>query len=494
MKSSRSLSEIESALYDLSLRWRRASLAQWRGSAGAAEMSELYSRTGALVSPQTLEALEAAPTDSRTHRLRHTLIDHFLQRELLASDIELRTWIHGAAAQVDGQNIYFRQIIPWCQKQSSRAQRQVLQKETRALCRFLTPFAQQYWENLLEILASQFGYRDYIEYCREKKKIDYAAWRHRVEKLLADTEAFYFDAMDRWCRERFGIPLQEATRFDAINLLAMVQYDRHFPDRPVLEQTRFFHAWGIDLDNLPAIRIELLPQEARTTQAMCFVLQTPENIHILMRPQDGWIDLETLFHELGHGLSAAYTSPALPLTQREMPTCYSLSESWAFLLQGQVLSVPFLTEFMGIPKDLAAEISRHRQLRNLSLFRRYGAKFLAEYEMFSDGNLSSGERYAELMQRHTGFYYQPDAFLFDLVPEFYTLDYLTAWMAEASLDAHLQEKIGEYWLFSERTGDALRTWWSQGNRWELEDFLEENHLPPLEPGRLMARWQKSIMM
>jgi len=489
MKTPGSLSEIEKALYDLTLRWRRASLAQWRGAAGAVAMSELYSQAGTLVSPRTLEILDAGPADSRTHRLRYNLIDHFLQRELLASDVELKTWVSGAAAQVDGQNIYFRQIIPWCQKQSTRAQRQVLQKETRALCRFLTPFARQYWVSLLEILERNFGYDDYIEYCRQKKIIDYTAWHGRVEKMLADTEGFYFDAMDGWCRERFDIPLQEATRFDAINLLAMVQYDRHFPNRPLLELTRFFQAWEIDIDDIPAIRIELLPEDARTAQAMCFVLQTPERIHILMRPQGGWIDLETLFHELGHGLSAAFTSAALSVTQREMATCFSLSESWAFLLQNLALSTPLLTEFMGIEKGLATEISRRRQLRNLSLFRRYAARFLAEYEMFSRHDFSSGEVYADLMRRHTGFYYQPDSFLFDLVPEFYSLDYLRAWMVEASLDAHLRKETGDPWLFSKEAGDVLRGWWSQGNHWEMDVFLEKNQLPPTGTERLAKRWQ-----
>ncbi len=494
MKSEPDLSEIERGLYELTLGWRRASLDQWRGDGGAVQMSECYGRSGALLAPQTLETLDGAPADRRTHRLRHCFIDHFLQRELLASDVELRTWIHGAAAQVDGRNIYFRQIIPWCQKQSTRAQRQVLQKETRALCRFLTPFARQYWENLLEILSSEFGYPDYIAYCTEKKHIDYRLWYDRVKQMLAETQDFYFDGMERWCRERFDIPLEEATRFDAIHLLAMTAYDACFPRRPLIEQAAPLHRWGIDLEALPALYIELLPQESRTAQAMCFVLQTPQEIHILMRPQGGWIDLETLFHELGHGLSAAFTSADLPVTDREMTTGCSLSEAWAFLLQGCVLSPSFLTEFAGVEAGLADEMDRRRQLRNLSLFRRYGAKFLAEYEMFASGDLSSGERYAELMRRHTGFYYQPDGHLFDLVPEFYALDYLMAWMAEASLNAGLQETAGDDWLFAEKTGDILRGWWSQGNRRELPDFLAANRLPSLAFRRLSAGWRKRLLM
>ena len=489
MKSTQNLSEIENALYKLTCRWRSVSLDQWRGAAGTADMSELYQNTQTLISTDTLEILDAAPVDSRSHRLRYNLIDHYLQRELLPNDVELRAWVNGAAAQVDGQNIYFRQIIPWCQKKSTLAQRQVLQKETRALCRFLTPFAQQYWQRLMEVINKELGYDNYIEYCQHKKKIDYARYRDLIKQILKDTEAVYFDAMDRWSRQRFAMPLKEATRFDAINLLGMVQYDRHFPPRPLMELADFFHFWAIELDSIPAIQIELLTEDAKSAQAMCFVLQTPQKVHILMAPQGGWIDLETLFHELGHGLSAAFTSADLPVALREMTTCFSLSESFAFLLQNQTLSEPFLKEFMGIDSGLAEEISWHKDLRNLSVFRRYAAKFLAEYEMFSRQNFSSGEVYAELMQRHTGFYYQPESFLFDLVPEFYALDYLSAWMAEASLDAHLCKEIGTQWFFSRPTGDVLKAWWAQGNRHRLDVFLEKNRLPAIGPERLQARWQ-----
>jgi hypothetical protein len=66
-------------------------------------------------------------------------------------------------------------------------------------------------------------------------------------------------------------------------------------------------------------------------------------------------------------------------------------------------------------------------LKDLSVFRRYAAKFISEYEMFSGGDLSDGRPYAETMARITGFYHQPESHLFDLVPEFYCADYLLGW-------------------------------------------------------------------
>jgi hypothetical protein len=41
----------------------------------------------------------------------------------------------------------------------------------------------------------------------------------------------YFEAMEGWCRERFQRPLSDLTRFDAINLLSLKQFDHLFPGK-----------------------------------------------------------------------------------------------------------------------------------------------------------------------------------------------------------------------------------------------------------------------
>ena len=74
-----------------------------------------------------------------------------------------------------------------------------------------------------------------------------------------------------------------------------------------------------------------------------------------MRPEGGWIDVETLWHELGHGLSAVTTDPSLPAVDRELATAFSLSEVYAFLLQRMALS----QAGSGIGDGVARENRRH---------------------------------------------------------------------------------------------------------------------------------------
>ena len=81
---------------------------------------------------------------------------------------------------------------------------------------------------------------------------------------------------------------------------------------------------------------------------------------------------------------------------------------------------------------------------------------------------------------------------FDLVPEFYSLDYVMAWMAEAIIEDYLKEVLGSHWIFRPETGQFLKKWWKQGNRYDIFKFLEQNNLDSLSPERLLRRWQRVL--
>ena len=201
-------------------------------------------------------------------------------------------------------------------------------------------------------------------------------------------------------------------------------------------------------------------------------------------------DVETLWHELGHGLSAVFTDPSLPVVHRELATTFNLSEVYAFTLQRMALSLPVLTAVMGLPEATAAGIVYYRNLKDLSVFRRYAAKFISEYEMFSGGDLTDGRPYADTMARFTGFYHQPESHLFDLVPEFYCADYLLGWLGEAVLAERLNGRFGDDACLAPEVGEWLKSLWRQGNAADLDAFFTQNRLGALDAGPLMRRWQR----
>lgn len=483
---------LQRGLLDLTRRWNRQALTLFRGEKPGRDGYALYDGAEDLLSDASLDSVCAMPESPARQALFHAFIDHRLRRVLLPHDTEMSAWSRGAAAHVNGEKIRLKEIIPWCQKKGDFEGRRVLQKETSALCRFLKPFAENYWRVLLETLKGDFGFDSYVDYCRDKKGIDYNAWVPLVSAFLEETESLYFSAMNRWTRRRFSLPVTELTRFDAIHLLGMAEFDPLFPDADLKGLTRFFATWGIDPADTKGLTIDLSTTTVKSAQAMCFFIRVPEEVVVVMRPEGGWIDLESLWHELGHGLSAAHVSPLLDETERNLATAYSLSESYAFLLQNIATHPLFLTRFLGLHEDQARLLHAYKALRELAAFRRYAAKFLSEIRMFTDSGISDGRPYAETMARHTGYYHQPESALFDLVPELYCFDYLTGWMGEAVLEAHLSGRFGLEWMFDPAAGGQLRKWWGQGFCGGLFPFLKQNGLPEATFSLLAARWEAAL--
>jgi hypothetical protein len=225
---------------------------------------------------------------------------------------------------------------------------------------------------------------------------------------------------------------------------------------------------------------------------MTLLLRVPEEIHVVMAPSGGWIDLETLWHELGHGLAAAHTPAELPLAAREFATDHSLSEGYAFLLQGAVLSDAALTEMAGLDRGSARRLGYYKALRDLAVFRRYAAKFLWELELFNGRDFSDGAPYADLMRQHTGFYHQPESHLFDLTPEFYCCEYLRGMLVAHALESALTAAEGPGWPLAAATGARLRRWWARGHAAEIDTFVAAEHIPPPGPESLIAHWQRAL--
>ena len=476
----------------LNRRRTAGALAMWKGKTPAVEAYDLYAGYESILTLETLEQIDLEFKGKSRQRVRHAFIDHYLQQALMPHETEMQTWMRGAAAVVNDERIHFRNIIQWCQQSSSHEDREHLQHETGPLCKFMKPFALNYWEIILELLQKDFGFSSYIDYCREKKGIDYARYAALMEQVLEETREIYFKSIQAWAEESFGLPLERLNRFDSINLFGMHALDELLPQGAMEQSMAFVEQWDIHLDNLEGLHLDILKDDRKSDQAMSFLLQIPDEVHVVMNAAGGWIDLETLWHELGHGFSAVYTSSRLPTVDRELATSFSLSESFAFLLQNITLSEPFLTRFLGLSKDQARKLYYYKTLRDLAAFRRYAAKFIAEYRMFENGSLADGSPYAEIMARHTGFYHQPESHLFDLVPEFYCLDYVLGWMGEAAMEVHLKKRFGTEWMFQSSAGELLKQWWAQGNQSDIIEFFEKNDIGALTADRLVERWQATL--
>ncbi|RPJ01471.1 MAG: hypothetical protein EHM36_13400 [Deltaproteobacteria bacterium] len=427
------------------------------------------------------------------NRLFYTLLGHCLQHGALPYENELSMWMRGAAAVVDGEKIYLRDVHNWCQKRSDVRKRRIMEKETSSLAKFLRPFALSSWEYVLDLIENELEYVDYVDYCREKKGLDYSAHLSKTLDFLGTTDELYFGAMEDWVNGSLGISLSEASHFDAIYLVGLGEFDSLFPNHiPIAEHLRFFDHWQMDVAHLPGLHLHTSFSRKKGSQGITFALKIPQEVHVVLNPQGGWIDLETLFHEMGHALSLIFTSPALSPTEKDFNTSSTLSETFAFLVQNMCFSPSFLERQLGLkPKEIDT-ISHYKALKDMAFFRRYAAKFLAEYKMYEEKTIGNGETYASILKKHTGFTYKPETQLFDLAPELYSLDYVMAWMGEVSMERSLARNLGEEWMFKPEAGQILREWWRSGNRDEFEESLSREGIGPLNSSDILDRWKKKI--
>ena len=90
--------EFENILHLLNYRWNLEALALWKGDRVPFEAYKIYEGYEDFITLDTLAQLDKIDTPATRTRLKHALIDHYLQRILLPHENEMRTWMNGAAA------------------------------------------------------------------------------------------------------------------------------------------------------------------------------------------------------------------------------------------------------------------------------------------------------------------------------------------------------------------------------------------------------------
>ena len=481
---------IEEALLTLNRRLTRRALKAALGEEPAASDYGIYEQYEGLLRPDIIAGIHDTMDGSkRATRLFHTLLGHYLQYRTLPYENELSTWMRRAVAQINGEKIYLKDVHSWCQKGSDLEGRRLMEKETSSLSKFLKPFALSPWENILGILEDELGYEDYVAYCEDKKRVGYASQAASLLELLQNTGSLYFGAMDEWARASLGIPLSASNRFDAIYLVGLGEFDNLLPNRtPLTGHLDFFSHWQMDISRLNGLHLVTDYSPRKGSQGVTFALAIPRDIHVVMNTQGGWIDLETLFHEMGHALSNIFTSADLPPFEKDFNTSSTLSEAYAFLIQNMCFEPSFLERQLGLKDKDIETIVHYKALKDMAFFRRYAAKFLAEYRMFKEKSMEDGGIYASMLEEQTGFSYKPETQLFDLAPELYSLDYVMAWMAEVSIAKALSGSLGAEWMFKREAGEILREWWRSGNRDDLGVFLLKEGMGPINSSDITDRW------
>jgi len=401
-----------------------------------------------------------------------------------ASD-RLTTAEAGQTIVVDGERIPLRSVEARIKNEPDRSRRAALESARLSAVAELTGLRREILERSHEE-AQHLGFAGYTPLCRELSGIDLPALRELTQPILTRSLDMYRDLLGWYLRRRVGVESSGARRHDLLRLFRAPEFDASLPPHALREAAEApLRRMGIDPQAGGRIRIDDEPRPKKTPRAFVATPRIPDEVILVVRPGGGPDDYAAFLHELGHALHYAYTDARLPVEYRRLGDP-SLTEAFAFLLDGLLRERGWLRRFVGVARP--ADLLRFTALHKLYFLRRYAAKLAYELLLHEEGATPrSADVYRELLAGATLVDWPRELYLADLDPFFYAARYLRAWIFEAQLRDLLRERFDEEWYRNDRTGPFLLALWREGQRHTVEELATELGLGPLSLDPLLTQ-------
>jgi hypothetical protein len=377
----------------------------------------------------------------------------------------------GLTATVDGEEIPYRMIRPTIANEPDRDKRQRLEHARNELTEeHLLPLQVDVM-GVEQAAVRELGAPNYAELHRRLGfRLDELAERART--FLAETEPMFEESADSLFRERVGVGLAEAKRWDVARLFRAPEWDTAFPgDKmlPALEAT--LADLGIDLNAQENVELDVEQREKKTPRAFCSPIEVPQRVVLVIQPVGGVDDWRALFHEAGHTEHYAHTNADLAMEDKRLGD-FAVTEGWAMLMEHLVQDAAWLNRRLDVPR--AGQFVAEGATTLLYLVRRYCAKLLYEIELFeAEDPVPLKTRYVELLSDALKIEPSETDYLADVDAGFYVTAYVRAWAFEAQLTRFFREKFGTTWFTQRSAGSLLRELWSEGQRLTADELLKE---------------------
>jgi hypothetical protein len=456
------------------------------------DLAPIYERYSELAELETAQAVGAAMDgDRRVRELFRFACEGYLggltrtyeeRHARLEAELE---------AKVDGEAVPFRMLRPTIANEPDRDKRRRLD-EARCLLteEHLNPVHVESAAETREGVRS-LGAGSYLELYRDRLGMQLEELADQCRAVLESTERLWEDAGDRLFRDRAGVSLAEAERYDVPRVFRATVWDPQFPkDKmiPALEGT--LADLGIDLRAQENVHLDVEERKTKTPRAFCAPIEVPGKIMLVIQPMGGPDDWRALFHEAGHTEHFAHTSADLSVEERRLGD-NAVTEGWAMLFQHLTDEPAWLTRRLDFPRP--DEFAAEGATGLLYFIRRYCAKLLYELEFHAaDDPTTMRGRYVELLG--DALKIQPSAsdYLADIDAGFYVSSYLRSWAFEAQLRDYLREEFGTTWFARQEAGSLLRELWSLGQRPTAEELLKDVTGATLEMEAAAARVRETL--
>ncbi|MBD0329035.1 MAG: hypothetical protein ICV64_02910 [Thermoleophilia bacterium] len=456
------------------------------------ELAAIYARYPELTSIETARAVGAAVDgDVRTRWLWRFACEGYLGERTKAHEERVAALEAELVTEVDGEPIPFRMLRPAIANEPDRARRRRLEEARSALVEaHLVPLQ---LERQREAFAGAraLGADSYLELYRDRLGVELDRLAEQCRALLDETESLWLRAGDRLFRERVGVGLEEAERWDVPRVQRAPTWDGQFPGTAMtaaLEAT--LAELGIDLRAQENVRLDIEHRPRKSPRAFCAPIEVPSRVMLVIQPIGGADDWFALFHEAGHAEHFAHASAELSFEERRLGDD-AVTEGWAALLERLVRDPAWLTRRLDFsrPEDFA----REEAATELWYLRRYCAKLLYELELHaSDEPERLRDRYVELLTDALEIAPSASDFVGDVDPGFYASSYLRSWAFEAQLRDFLRDEFGSRWFARREAGGLLRELWSLGQRPTAEELLADATGQTLEMAAAAERIRESF--
>jgi hypothetical protein len=334
--------------------------------------------------------------------------------------------------------------------------------------------------------CTELGWQSYLDAYSDVRALDLRALGRELERFARATEAGYAGILDRELERTVGLTLGELRRSDLARFFRAAHLDGLFPGErmvPALQES--LRGLGIDLAAQSNVMLDTEARPTKSPRAFCSVPRVPAEVYLVMPPIGGREDYAALFHEAGHAEHYGCTDAELAFEFRHLGD-NSVTESFAFLLEGLTASPRWLERVLGV--DGAQAAMEHARAARLLFLRRYSAKIAYELELHGPG-VDPGampERYAKLLGERVGVAWPRETWLSDVDGGFYVACYLRAWALEVDWRRELEQRFGTGWFASDEAGGWLRGLWARGQRLDADRLLAEVAERKLDFGRLAS--------
>jgi hypothetical protein len=379
-----------------------------------------------------------------------------------------------AKITVDGKKIPFRYSEILLSNEPDKIKRDAIDdKRNKVIAEKLNKNLYKYWSSV-HSEARELGFSGYADLFSYLKDEDFSVLQNSMDRLLTETGEFYRDRFGALMQKRSGITLESSRRSDFAYLKRAKKYDGFFKKDILIRVFKdTLDGMGIDINRYDNINFDVEERENKSPRAFCATPGIPSEIYLVVMPEGGQDDFETILHEGGHALHFGNTGPELDFEYKYLGD-NSVTEGYAFSMEQLMQNERWLVDFFGMDKEQAKEFVYFSNLMKLWFCRRYAGKLKYELIMHDGSPLEGKDAvYKEILSEVNLMDYSPESYLRDVDEGFYCTSYIRAWIFQSQIEEYLYRKFGYRWYSKKAAGSFLKELWRYGQKYSPEEILSQ---------------------